>query len=160
LILYNPTTEQVGKNVVYCILSVPLLYGGNVMGVMTLTNKVKHVDDKLELDLLGRFGDDDAQLLLGLADQAAVNLHKAKLYSASITDRLTGLFNARHFEQSFEAFVEEAHESRTQVSLAVTVSAGVACFPEAADKAFYASKSAGRNRVTRAFRDRLLPFSA
>ena len=112
--------EQVGKNVVYSILAVPLLYGGDLMGVMTLTNKVKKTDDgRLELDLLGRFGEDDAQLLLGLADQAAVNLHKARLYSVSITDRLTGLFNARHFESSLEAMLEVTDRTGMPLSLAV-----------------------------------------
>jgi diguanylate cyclase (GGDEF)-like protein len=111
--------EQVGKNVVYCILSAPLLYGGEVMGVITLTNKVKPVDDGLELDLLGRFGDDDGQLLLGLADQAAVNLHKAKLYNASITDRLTGLYNARHFELTLDSLLEQAKSTRLPLSLAL-----------------------------------------
>lgn len=91
--------EQVGKNTVHCILSVPLVYGGEVMGVMTMTNKVVESDGKMILDPLGRFTDDDAQLALGLADQAAVNLHKARLYDSSITDRLTGLKNARHFEE-------------------------------------------------------------
>ncbi|MCK5800169.1 MAG: GAF domain-containing protein, partial [Deltaproteobacteria bacterium] len=98
--------DQGGRNIVYSILSVPLTYGGEVMGVITLTNKVKEEktnkvkeeNDELVLDTIGRFGEDDEQLLLGLADQAAVNLHKARLYSASITDRLTGLFNARQFE--------------------------------------------------------------
>lgn len=112
--------EQVGKNIVYCIMSVPLLYGSEVMGVITLTNKVKVVEEQLVLDLVGRFGDDDAQLLLGLADQAAVNLHKAKLYNASITDRLTGLFNARHFEQSFDDLLEQARETSRPLSLVLT----------------------------------------
>ena len=112
--------EQVGKNLVYCIMSVPLLYGSDVMGVITLTNKVKMVEEQLELDLVGRFGDDDAQLLLGLADQAAVNLHKAKLYNASITDRLTGLFNARHFEQAFEALLEQARDTNKPLTLVLT----------------------------------------
>lgn len=111
--------QQVGRNVAYCIMSAPLLHGGEVMGVMTITNKVKEVEGKLELDPLGRFGEDDEQLLLGLADQAAVNLHKARLYSASITDRLTGLYNARHFEVLFEASLEKSLESGAPLSLAV-----------------------------------------
>lgn len=236
--------EQVGKNPVYCILSVPLLYGGELMGVMTITNKVRGEGDAVDLDLLGRFGEDDAQLLLGLADQASVNLHKARLYSASITDRLTGLWNARHFEHVLEQRLERAivenqpialavcdidhfkrfndsyghkagdavlaetaallrevlrpsgddgafryggeefclvlpntsleearricddYRSRVErhavqwqgSTLSVTVSVGIACYPfdaasrpelfEAADRALYASKEAGRNRVT------------
>ncbi len=104
--------EQVGKNTVHSILAAPLLYGGQVMGVITLTNKAKTVDGVSELDPLGRFGEDDAQLLLGLADQAAVNLHKARLYNASITDRLTGLPNTRHFDTTFEKAVDEGTAGR------------------------------------------------
>ena len=112
--------EQVGRNVVYSILSVPLMYGGETMGVMTLTNKVKGEEGHMVLDTLGRYGEDDEQLLLGLADQAAVNLHKARLYSASITDRLTGLFNARQFETRAEGLVEEALRNNAPLVLAVT----------------------------------------
>ncbi len=111
--------DQVGKNVAYCIMSVPLLYGGEVMGVITLTNKVKSTDGQLELDQLGRFGEDDAQLLLGLADQAAVNLHKARLYDASITDRLTGLHNTRHFDTTLDARLDRASRTKAPVTLAV-----------------------------------------
>ncbi len=113
--------EQVGRNEVYCILSVPLIYGGEVRGVMTLTNKVREGEDgQLELDTLSRFGEDDEQLLLSLADQAAANMNKAKLYNASITDRLTGLNNARHFESRFSQLVEQAHKSDKALCLAVT----------------------------------------
>ncbi|MCP4678341.1 MAG: diguanylate cyclase [Deltaproteobacteria bacterium] len=113
--------EQVGRNTVYCILAVPLIYGGEVRGVMTLTNKVKEGDDgRLELDTLSRFGEDDEQLLLSLADQAAANMNKAKLYNASITDRLTGLNNARHFESRFGQLVEQSHEEGSPLCLAVT----------------------------------------
>jgi diguanylate cyclase (GGDEF)-like protein len=112
--------EQVGRNLVYCILSVPMNYGGEVVGVMTLTNKVKADDEgRLVLDTLGRFGEDDEQLLLGLADQAAANLHKARLYSASITDRLTGIYNARHFESRIEGAVLESLDSEKPLCLAV-----------------------------------------
>jgi diguanylate cyclase (GGDEF)-like protein len=111
--------EQVGRNVVYCILAAPLLHGGQVMGVMTITNKVKDVEGKLELDPLGRFGEDDEQLLLSLADQAAVNLNKARLYTASITDRLTGLYNARHFEATLEAELERAQQAGAPLTLAL-----------------------------------------
>ena len=112
--------EQVGRNVVYCILAAPLMYGDQVMGVMTLTNKVRDEDGQLELDPLGRFGADDEQLLLGLADQAASNLHKARLYNASITDRMTGLFNTRHFESMFEQHLVRAREMGQPMALAVS----------------------------------------
>ena len=112
--------QQVGRNLVYCILAAPLLHGGELMGVMTITNKVKlDGEGKLELDTLGRFGEDDEQLLLGLADQAAVNLHKARLYAASITDRLTGLHNARHFESTLDLALGEARRSGAPLALAI-----------------------------------------
>ncbi len=112
--------QQVGRNIVYCILAAPLLHGGELMGVMTITNKVKSADERtLELDTLGRFGEDDEQLLLGLADQAAVNLHKARLYAASITDRLTGLHNARHFEVTLELALDEARRTGKPLALVI-----------------------------------------
>jgi diguanylate cyclase (GGDEF)-like protein len=114
--------KQVGRNLVFCILSVPMIYGGEVVGVMTLTNKVKQEEDsdQLVLDTLGRFGEDDEQLLLGLADNAAVNLHKARLYSESITDRLTGLYNARHFEARLDGCIQHTVTTEDPLSLAVT----------------------------------------
>ena len=112
--------EQVGRNTAYCILSAPLIYGGEVKGVMTLTNKVKDREDgTLVLDTLSRFGEDDEQLLLSLADQAAQNLNKARLYNASITDRLTALNNARYFETRIGELVHEAMENETPLALAV-----------------------------------------
>ncbi|MGM0576154.1 MAG: diguanylate cyclase [Myxococcota bacterium] len=112
--------DQVGRNPVHCILSVPLIHGGTVMGVMTMTNKVKPIDeDEVVLDPLGRFTETDSQLALGLADQAAVNLHKARLYDASITDRLTGLKNTRHFEERLAQQAEDARGSGRSFTLAI-----------------------------------------
>jgi len=112
--------EQLGRNTVHCIMSVPLLYGGKIMGVMTLTNRTRTDKDGTEvLNPMGRFDAEDQQLLLGLADQAAVNLHKARLYDASITDRLTGLYNARHFEQQIADGVETATYSDEPLCLAI-----------------------------------------
>lgn len=111
--------EQVGRNPVFCILAMPLIYGSDVVGVITLTNKVKQEDGHSVLDPLGRFGEEDEQLLLGLADQASVNLHKAKLYSASITDRLTGMFNARQFEIELTRCIDEARGANIALCLTV-----------------------------------------
>jgi len=119
----NNRTEikQVGRNLVYSILSAPMIYGGEVVGVMTLTNKVKEDEEEaLVLDQLGRFGEEDEALLRSLADQAAVNLHKARLYSASITDRLTGLYNARHFESRLDGCVAQSIMESKPMALAVS----------------------------------------
>jgi len=113
--------EQVGRNPVYCIIAVPIIYGGEVKGIMTLTNKVKEDDDgQPVIDTLSRFNEDDEQLLLQLADNAAANLNKAQLYNLSITDRLTGLFNARHFEALFAVKLDAALREGEPLSLAVT----------------------------------------
>jgi diguanylate cyclase (GGDEF)-like protein len=113
--------EQVGRNPVYCIIAVPIIYGGEVKGIMTLTNKVKEGDDgQAIIDTLSRFDEEDEQLLLQLADQAAANLNKAQLYNLSITDRLTGLYNARHFEALFAVQLDAAVREGLPFSLAVT----------------------------------------
>ena len=92
---------------------------------MNMTNKVRPAspEDPLGprvLDPLGLFSETDEQLALGLADQAAVNLHKARLYDAAVTDRLTGLKNTRHFEECLLAAITEAKETGTPLTLAVT----------------------------------------
>lgn len=112
--------DQVGKHPVYCILSVPIIFGNDVEGVITLTNKVK-VDEKGEtvLDTLGRFGEDDEQLLVSLAREAGGNLNKAKIYSASITDRLTGMNNTRHFESRLGVMLDAAQKTERSLALAV-----------------------------------------
>ncbi len=112
--------DQVGKNIVYSILTVPLLRGDKLVGVINMTNKVKKEHDQLVLDTLGRFTEDDETLMMGLADQAAMNIHKAKLYNASITDKMTGLFNTRHFDFELLQKVEESILSKQPMTLAIS----------------------------------------
>ncbi len=109
--------QQVGKHVAHCIISAPLLHGGQVVGVMTLTNKTKLGPEGPELDVLGRFGEADEDLLRALADQAAANITRARLYAESTTDRMTALANFRRFEEEADAIIDEAHRSGAQVSL-------------------------------------------
>lgn len=112
---------QVGQHDVYCIASVPIIYGNELEGVINMTNKVMVDEDGNKvLDPLGRFTEEDIALLLGLADQAAVNLHKTRLYSASITDRLTGLYNTRYFEQMLADKFTESMNSHQPLTLAIS----------------------------------------
>lgn len=100
---------QMGSFETYCICSVPVLNGGQLEGVMNFTNKVHiEADGSVVLDGLGRFTREDLTLLQGIADQSAVSLHKSRLYAASITDRLTGLNNARHFEDTYYELAAKA----------------------------------------------------
>lgn len=83
---------------------VPIVSAGRIEGVMTFTNKVRrNLEGHIELDPLGRFTEEDLSLLESLADQAGTGLKKARLYSDSITDRMTGLYNTRHYEEIFAA---------------------------------------------------------
>jgi diguanylate cyclase (GGDEF)-like protein len=111
---------QMGSFETHCICSVPVLNGGQLEGVMNFTNKV-HIeeDGSAILDALGRFTREDVTLLQGIADQSAVSLHKSRLYSASITDRLTGLHNARFFEDTYYEFVGKALVEQKPMTLAL-----------------------------------------
>jgi diguanylate cyclase (GGDEF)-like protein len=111
--------EQVGKNIVHSMLTVPLIRGEKLVGVINMTNKIKIIDGKNILDPLGKFTEDDETLLLGLADQAAGNLHKSKLYSASITDKLTGLYNKRQFDLELGEYIEKCIYDKSELSLAI-----------------------------------------
>ncbi|MDJ0762857.1 MAG: diguanylate cyclase [Myxococcota bacterium] len=112
--------EQVSRNTVHCILAAPIMWGTDVEGVITLTNKVKKDENgNTIIDPLSRFGEDDEQLLVSLADNAASNLNKARLYDASITDRLTKLSNSRHFEVRFGNMVTDAIAEESSLCLGI-----------------------------------------
>jgi len=112
---------QIGQHPVYCIASVPIIYGNELEGVITMTNKVVIDEDGNKvLDPLGRFSEEDIGLLLGLADQAAVNLNKTRIYSQSITDRGTGLYNSRHFEQILFDRSAESLANRKPLTIAIS----------------------------------------
>ncbi len=100
---------QMGGYDTFCICSIPVMNGNQLEGVMNFTNKVQFREDGTPVsDTLGRFTKEDVSLLQGIADQSAVSLNKSRLYSASITDRLTGLHNARYFEDTFYEMVTQA----------------------------------------------------
>lgn len=111
---------QMGSFETHCICSVPVLNGGHLEGVMNFTNKV-HIepDGSAVLDTLGRFTREDVSLLQGIADQSAVSLHKSRLYSASITDRLTGLNNARYFEDTYYELAAKAEVEHKPLTIAL-----------------------------------------
>lgn len=111
---------QYGLYETYCICSMPVINNGRLEGVMNFTNKV-HVNEEGEaiLDSLGRFTKEDISLLQGIADQSAVSIHRTQLYSKSITDRLTGLYNARHFEDTYYEWVAKSVFEEKPLTLAV-----------------------------------------
>lgn len=110
---------QISAFETYCICSVPVIYGGQLEGVMNFTNKVYLENGKPVLDMLGRFTKDDVHLLQGIADQSAVSLYKTRLYAASITDRLTGLHNTRYFEDTYYELASKALVESRPLTLAL-----------------------------------------
>jgi diguanylate cyclase (GGDEF)-like protein len=111
---------QMGSFETYCICTIPVMNGGQLEGVMNFTNKVHmEKDGSAVLDTLGRFTREDVSLLQGIADQSAVSLHKSRLYSASITDRLTGLFNSRYFEDTYYELVAKALVENQPLTLGI-----------------------------------------
>ncbi len=112
--------KQIGSRVVHCILSVPLIHGDQVVGVMNMTNKVR-VDDQGNkvLDELSRFSREDEELAKLLARQAAHNMQRARLYDDSITDRMTNLRNKRHFENTLQDLVQTAQITGGPFCLAI-----------------------------------------
>ena len=111
---------QVGQHAVYCMASAPILYGNELEGVINMTNKVIiDSEGNKVLDPLGRFTEEDVALLLGLADQAAVNLNKTRIYSQSITDRMTGLYNSRYFEQVFFDQLTDSLSKQEPLTIAI-----------------------------------------
>ncbi len=113
--------DQVGQNIVHCICAVPLIYGGEIEGVINMTNKVVNDENGNKvLDNIGRFTEEDESLMLGLADQAATNLHKSKIYNESITDILTSLYNTRHFEYILSEEYENSVSTGNPLCLAIS----------------------------------------
>lgn len=111
---------QMGAYETHCICSVPVLNGGQLEGVMNFTNKIHlEKDGTAVLDMLGRFTKEDLSLLQGIADQSAVSLHKSRLYSASITDRLTGLYNSRYFEDTYYELAAKSLMENRPLTLAL-----------------------------------------
>jgi diguanylate cyclase (GGDEF)-like protein len=74
-------------------LGVPMLYQDRLIGSLYLTDKLGAEE----------FTDEDEQLIVGLAAQAAVSVENARLYQRLVenaaTDPLTGLSNRREFER-------------------------------------------------------------
>lgn len=93
------------------ILCVPLKIRDRVLGVIELINsKGEHVFEEGDLPLLG-----------AVADFAAIAIDNARNYKRVselvITDDLTGLYNARHFQEVLEYEIERARRYNSQVSV-------------------------------------------
>ncbi|MBI4864677.1 MAG: sensor domain-containing diguanylate cyclase [Candidatus Riflebacteria bacterium] len=96
-----------GRSFVDNILCVPLITSDECIGVINVTNK-KNGE---------KFTQDDVEIMMTLAGQAAVTIYNAKLYYLAITDGLTQLHIHRYFQQRLKEEIARARRFRHPVSL-------------------------------------------
>jgi diguanylate cyclase (GGDEF)-like protein len=95
------------------LLSVPLKAKGQVLGVININNQS---DNRI-------FTDEDQNLMMLFANQAAIALENARLYRElerlAITDGLTGLSNHRAFQERLAREISRAQRFMQEVSLLI-----------------------------------------
>lgn len=88
----------------------PIIYGDELLGVLTIESKVKNA-----------FDEEDIRLLSILTSQISVAIRNAKLYAEieklAITDPLTGLYNYRYFYQKLAQEMGRAERYKRPLSL-------------------------------------------
>jgi len=93
----RPDDQKPDKYTTQSLLSVPLLIGTEVVGVLNVNNKIDNAV----------FTAHDLANLTMLASQAAVSIENARLYETlqrlAVTDPLTKLFRRNYFEEQMEA---------------------------------------------------------
>jgi diguanylate cyclase (GGDEF)-like protein len=93
-----------------CLLSIPMLQGSELLGVLNFERSEKADFDREEIEYF-----------TAVADQVSIAVQNARLHeqtvALSITDPLTGVPNRRHLFQQLEAEVNRATRYGTPVSL-------------------------------------------
>lgn len=97
------------ENTIKSMICVPLVIRETPIGVMNIVNK-----------LSGRFNNDDLQIALTMANQAAVVIEKARLYNLATVDGLTGLVVRRHFQSKMEEEFRRAKRYNKPLSYLMT----------------------------------------
>ncbi len=102
--------EKEGEvNTIKSMICVPLTIRETPIGVMNIVNKQS-----------GRFNNDDLQIALTMANQAAVVIEKARLYNLATVDGLTGLVVRRHFQSKMEEEFRRARRYNKPLSYLMT----------------------------------------
>ena len=97
------------SNTIKSMICVPLTIKDTPIGVMNIVNKVA-----------GKFNNDDLQIALTMANQAAVVIEKARLYNLATVDGLTGLVVRRHFQAKMEEEFKRAKRYNKHLSYLMT----------------------------------------
>ncbi|MGM9991422.1 MAG: diguanylate cyclase [Candidatus Bruticola sp.] len=103
----NPMFVRNESSNVSSIMCVPLVVHDDLQGVLNITNK----------EMGAPFTSDDLQIILQVADQAAVALYNAHLYELAVTDGLTKVFIRRHFFSKFSEEIRRVDRSGAKLSL-------------------------------------------
>lgn len=103
----DPTFVRNASSNVSSIMCVPLVVHDDLQGVLNITNK----------EMGAPFTSDDLQIILQVADQAAVALYNAHLYELAVTDGLTKVFIRRHFFSKFSEEIRRVNRSQASLSL-------------------------------------------
>ncbi|MGM9998332.1 MAG: diguanylate cyclase [Candidatus Bruticola sp.] len=103
----NPMFVRNASSNVSSIMCVPLVVHDDLQGVLNITNK----------EMGAPFTSDDLQIILQVADQAAVALYNAHLYELAVTDSLTKVFIRRHFFSKFSEEIRRVNRSMASLSL-------------------------------------------
>ena len=92
-----------------CLLALPMVQGGELLGVLNLERPVK-----------ADFGPEEIEIFQAVADQAALAVTNARLHAQtvelSITDPLTQVPNRRHLFAQLEGEIARANRFGTQLS--------------------------------------------
>ncbi|HNW34516.1 MAG TPA: diguanylate cyclase, partial [Candidatus Ozemobacteraceae bacterium] len=98
-----------GRGDVRSILCVPLQVRDEPIGVMNIVNKITD-----------SFDQEDLQMALTMANQAAVVIEKARLFNLATIDGLTGLIVRRHFQSRMEEEFRRAKRYEKPLSFIMT----------------------------------------
>lgn len=93
------------------VICVPMKIKTRVVGIIELVNSLEDMD----------YNETDLALLSAIADYAAIAIENAQTYNLLnrlvITDELTGLYNAHHFNVLFDRELANAQKHEVKVSL-------------------------------------------
>ncbi|TLN23610.1 sensor domain-containing diguanylate cyclase, partial [bacterium] len=107
---FSPKFDEALSFTTRSVICVPLRYGDKIIGVIEFINSL---EDR-------KFCPRDLELLETVSDFVAIALENsknfAKIQEISITDELTGLYNARHILRILDREVERARRSGTNLS--------------------------------------------
>jgi diguanylate cyclase (GGDEF)-like protein len=102
--------EGAGARGTGCLLAVPMVHGGELLGVLNFERHEKSAFSAQEIEFLS-----------SVADHAAMAVQNARLHeqtvAMSVTDPLTGIANRRHLFQQLDAEITRATRFKTPLSL-------------------------------------------